>query len=111
MEARLDDDQALVERDQRVVEAAAHTEEDVLVRRDVALDLAADAAAEDLEAADDLLPAPVRGRGCVLERRRRRVQHGDACDALCGPVWSWFLSPQPQPGFSGSTTGGGVGGV
>src|SRR5438270_350662 len=47
VEARLDDQQALVERDERVAEAAAQAEEDILVLGDLPLDFAHDASAEE----------------------------------------------------------------
>src|SRR5437867_3757625 len=96
MEARFDDQQALVERDERMAEAAAETDEHVLAYRELSLDFAPDATAEDLEAADDLLAASLDGCARRFVERRAYLQ-GDACP-FPGPVWSWFLSPHPQPG-------------
>src|SRR5262249_50626258 len=87
VEAGLDDEQAFVEGDEGVVEAPAEAEAHVLVRGDMALDLAARAPAQDLEPADDLLAAPLRGRRCLVQRRRRRGRHGEGCEAFGGPVW------------------------
>ena len=72
--------------------------------RHLALDLAPDAAAEDFDATDDLLPT-------TLDLRRGYGLHGESCgSAPGGPVWAGVLSPQPQPGVdSGSGAGGGVG--
>src|SRR5439155_8217805 len=107
MEARLHDQQALVERDKRMAEAPAETEEDVLVCGDLTLDLAPDTAAEDLESAGHLLAGSLDCRVRCLANRRAYLQ-GDDCP-FAGPLWSWFLSPQPQPPRVLSSLGGGVG--
>lgn len=67
-----------------MIEPATETSQRALIVRNMSVEMAFHARTQHLVAADEWSPPD---------------QHGAAFVAPCpgGPVWSWFLSPQPHP--------------